>query len=76
MTVIDKKQPTDRLQDNLNQVQRLIERQRLVDPGQLRQRLHRLPAPDFGLQVDPARRRLALRLREVSHGRGGQGVPN
>ncbi|MDC7702588.1 magnesium transporter [Vogesella indigofera] len=31
MTVIDKKQPTDRLQDNLNQVQRLIERQRLVE---------------------------------------------
>lgn len=29
--VIDKKQPTDRLQDNLNQVQRLIERQRLVE---------------------------------------------
>ena len=31
MTVIDKKQPTDRLQDNLSQVQRLIERQRLVE---------------------------------------------
>ncbi|WP_054284592.1 magnesium transporter [Gulbenkiania mobilis] len=31
MTVVDKKQPTDRLQDNLSQVQRLIERQRLVE---------------------------------------------
>ena len=31
MTVIDKKQPTDRLQDNLVQVQRLIERQRLIE---------------------------------------------
>lgn len=31
MTVVDKKQPTDRLQDNLVQVQRLIERHRLVE---------------------------------------------
>ncbi|WP_174873922.1 magnesium transporter [Vogesella oryzae] len=31
MTVVDKKQPTDRLQENLLQVQRLIERQRLVE---------------------------------------------
>lgn len=31
MTVVDKKQPTDRLQDNLTQVQRLIERHRLVE---------------------------------------------
>jgi len=31
MTVVDKKQPIDRLQDNLVQVQRLIERHRLVE---------------------------------------------
>ncbi|MDC7717376.1 magnesium transporter [Vogesella sp. DC21W] len=31
MTVVDKKQPTDRLQDSLTQVQRLIERHRLVE---------------------------------------------
>ncbi|MEQ6292072.1 magnesium transporter [Vogesella sp. GCM10023246] len=31
MTVVDKKQPTDRLQENLLQVQRLIERQHLVE---------------------------------------------
>ncbi|MFC3626823.1 magnesium transporter [Vogesella amnigena] len=31
MTVVDKKQPTDRLQENLLQVQRLLERQHLVE---------------------------------------------
>lgn len=31
MTVVEKKQPTDRLQENLSQVQRLIERHRLVE---------------------------------------------
>ncbi|HJV06319.1 MAG TPA: magnesium transporter [Chromobacteriaceae bacterium] len=31
MTVVEKKQPTDRLQENLTQVQRLIERHRVVE---------------------------------------------
>lgn len=41
MTVIDKKQPTDRLQDNLAQVQRLIERQRLIEDLVHRQEMPR-----------------------------------
>ncbi|SCK17361.1 magnesium transporter [Vogesella sp. LIG4] len=41
MTVVDKKQPTDRLQENLLQVQRLIERQHLVEDLVHRQEMPR-----------------------------------
>lgn len=41
MAVAEKKQPTDRLQENLSQVQRLIERQRLVEDLVHRQEMPR-----------------------------------